>query len=108
SLLRGLGHFGAHAGTGLVGIVHGGVLRRTGIRSHHLRGVPHAVLRRTGRGAHAVLAGHGILLLGGVSGAVGRSPYLLCRLSARLEIMPAHLSYGMYERASGAWGTFRS
>ena len=65
-LIRGLGHLRRKPYACLVCVVRGPVLGRVGVGRHHFRGVQHAVLRRTGRGAHAVDAGHGILLLGGV------------------------------------------
>ena len=65
-LLGGLRHLRREPYACLVRVVRGPVLGRVGVGRHHFRGVQHAVLRRAGRGAHAVDAGHGILLLGGV------------------------------------------
>lgn len=64
-LLGSLGHLRREPRAGLVREMCGLVLGRVGVGRHHFRGVLHAVLRRVGCGAHAVDAGHGILLLGG-------------------------------------------
>ncbi len=96
-LLSGLRHHGCQPYACLLRVIRGTLLGRVGVGRHRFRGVQHAVPRRAGRGAHAVDAGHGFLLLGGGT---------VIRLSTLLRIMPANHLRGMRGRAYGCNGNF--